>query len=78
MNHSQPALPRPVGLIANPLSGRDVRRLAARASSQTPESKRSQIQRAAVGAAAAGATRLLMVPDAFRVSQGAAEALRGC
>jgi hypothetical protein len=76
MNHSQPALPRPVGLIANPLSGRDVRRLAARASSQTPESKRSQIQRVAVGAAAAGATRLLMVPDAFRVSQGAAEALR--
>ncbi len=64
-----------LGVIANPLSGRDVRRLAARASSQTPESKRSQIQRAAVGAAAAGVTRLLLAPDIFRVAQGAAEAL---
>ncbi len=70
------APPRPVGVIANPLSGRDVRRLAARAASQTPESKRGQIQRAAVGAAAAGADRLLLVPDVFRVAQGAAEGLR--
>lgn len=65
-----------VGVIANPLSGRDVRRLAARAESQTHESKRNQIQRIAFGAAAAGAERLLLVPDAFRVSQGAVEALR--
>ncbi|MGH0037957.1 MAG: NAD(+)/NADH kinase [Myxococcota bacterium] len=68
--------PRPVGVIANPVSGRDVRRLAARAASQTPESKRGQIQRAAVGAAAAGASRMLIVGDVFRVSQGAVEALR--
>ncbi len=70
-----PAEPRPVGVIANPLSGRDVRRLAARASSQTAESKRSQIRRAAVGAAAAGATRVMLAPDIFRVTQGAVEGL---
>ena len=34
-----------IGVIANPMSGRDVRRLAARAPQQTPESKRNQIQR---------------------------------
>ena len=54
----RPEPPRPVGLIANLMSGRDVRRLAARASSQTPESKRSQLLRAAVGAAAGASAPL--------------------
>lgn len=74
-----PAAPpkeRPVGVIVNPLSGRDVRRLVARASAETPVSKRNQVQRAIVGAAAAGARRLLLVRDLFRISDGAAEALR--
>lgn len=68
--------PRPVGVIVNPLSGRDVRRLVARASAETPASKRNQVQRAIVGAAAAGARRLLLVRDLFRISDGAAEALK--
>ncbi|MBW2295025.1 MAG: hypothetical protein JRG94_22350, partial [Deltaproteobacteria bacterium] len=52
---------RPVGVIANPMSGKDVRRLAARASRVTPESKRDQIARAVVGAAASGAEHIVLV-----------------
>jgi len=62
-----------VGVIANPMSGRDVRRLAARARRENPEDKQNQIARAVVGAAAAGATRFLMVPDCFRISRSAVE-----
>jgi predicted polyphosphate/ATP-dependent NAD kinase len=66
---------RPVGLIANPMSGRDVRRLAARATSVTPESKRDQIARAVVGAAASGAKRILLVKEPMRISESAVENL---
>ena len=62
-----------VGVIANPMSGRDVRRLAARARRENPEDKQNQIARAVVGAAAAGATRFLLVPDCFRISRSAVE-----
>ncbi|MEZ4218359.1 MAG: NAD(+)/NADH kinase [Myxococcota bacterium] len=64
-----------VGVIANPMSGRDVRRLAARARRDSPEEKQNQIARAVVGAAAAGAQRFLLVPDCFRISRGAVESL---
>ena len=49
-----------IGLVVNPMSGRDVRRLVGRAQSETPESKRNQLQRAVVGAAAAGAECFLL------------------
>lgn len=62
-----------VGVIANPMSGRDVRRLAARARRENPEDKQNQIARAVVGAAAAGTTRFLLVRDCFRISQSATE-----
>jgi hypothetical protein len=62
-----------VGVIANPMSGRDVRRLAARARRENPEDKQNQLARAVVGAAAAGATRFLLVRDCFRISQSAVE-----
>jgi hypothetical protein len=64
-----------VGIIANPASGRDVRRLAARAGMSTVESKRNQVMRAVIGAAAGGAERLLIVKDPLRVSVGAVEGL---
>jgi len=51
----------PIGVIAIPMSGRDVRRLAARAKRETPEDKRNQLERIFVGAAAAGARRRLPV-----------------
>jgi hypothetical protein len=65
-----------IGVIANPMSGRDVRRLVARASQQSPDSKRNQVQRAVIGAVAGGAGRVLLQRDCFRISEGAAETLR--
>jgi hypothetical protein len=64
---------RPLGLIVNPLSGRDVRRLLGRAGQDTPEAKRNQLERAAVGAALAGVTHILWVSDVFRIAERALE-----
>jgi len=64
-----------VGILANPLSGRDVRRVAARASTTTPEILRDQVARAAVGAVAAGAKKLLLLREPFRISAQAVENL---
>lgn len=60
-----------VGIIANPMAGRDVRRLVARATNLTPETKRDQVARAAIGAAAAGAGRVLVCAEPFRISSSA-------
>ena len=68
---SQPA----VGLLVNPMSGRDVRRLAARASTTTLEIKRDQVARVAVGAVAGGAKRLLISREPFRIAESALENL---
>lgn len=70
-----PDLRGSVGILANPRAGGDVRRLAARASSSTLESKRNQVTRAAVGARAAGARRVVIVRDPMRVAVGALENL---
>ena len=72
---SEPASCRPVGIIVNPLSGRDVRRLAARAGTSTPEDKRNQVSRILVGAAAGGAREALLARDPFRIAQSAVAAL---
>jgi hypothetical protein len=64
-----------VGILANPMSGRDVRRLAARASTTTVEIKRDQVARAAIGATAAGARRVVVMREPFRISVGAVENL---
>jgi predicted polyphosphate/ATP-dependent NAD kinase len=64
-----------VGIIANPLSGRDVRRVAARADTSTPQSKRNQVARIVVGAVAGGAKRVLVMKEPFRVSTSAIENL---
>jgi hypothetical protein len=65
----------PVGLVVNPRSGKDVRRAFGRAASDTNESKRNQLQRAVVGAAASGAERFVWVDDLFSVSRGALETI---
>lgn len=64
-----------IGVIANPASGRDVRRLAARAGISTLESKRNQVMRAVIGAAAGGAEKVVLVKDPLRVATGAVEGL---
>jgi ATP-NAD kinase N-terminal domain len=66
---------RPVGLILNPMSGRDVRRLVGRAQTESLEVKRSQLARAVVGAAAGGATEFRFVRDVFRLAEQALEYL---
>ncbi len=66
---------RTLGIIVNPASGRDARRLFARAGSSTNDSKRNQVERLIVGAAAAGAERVVLTRDAFRIAQGACDAL---
>ena len=67
---------RPVGILVNPSSGRDVRRIAARASVSTLETKRDQVARAVVGAAASGAKKVLVVRDLMRIADRAVENLR--
>ncbi len=64
-----------VGILANPVSGWDVRRIAARASTSTLEDKRAQVARVALGAVAAGARRIVVMREPFRVSVGALESL---
>ena len=66
---------RPLGIVINPVSGRDARRLFARAMSSTHESKRNQVARLIVGAAAAGVERVVLVRDPFRIADSAVEAL---
>ncbi len=57
------------------MSGKDVRRLAARASTTTPEIKRDQVARSVIGAVAAGARQVLLVQEPFRISAAAVENL---
>lgn len=62
-----------VGICVNPMSGRDVRRLAARASNMTHEAKRDLVARVAAGAAAWGATDLYVTREPFRIAAAALE-----
>ena len=48
-------------MIVNPMSGRDVRRLAARATNMTHEAKRDLVALAAAGADAAGVTDIYVM-----------------
>lgn len=65
----------PLGIIVNPHSGRDARRLFARAGTSTIDDKRNQVTRIVVGAAAAGCEQVLLSKDAFRIASGAVDAL---
>lgn len=60
-----------VGIIANPVSGRDVRRVAARGAVSTTEDKRNRIARAVIGAVTAGATRIVAMAEPFGIATGA-------
>lgn len=58
-----------LGIIVNPFSGRDVRRLAARASASLHQDKRQQVARLALGALDQGVEEILLATDPFRVSE---------
>ncbi len=64
-----------VGIIANPASGKDVRRLVARASVFDNQEKRAIVRRALSGirAAAAGACRIAYFDDRHGITRGALE-----
>lgn len=62
-----------VGILVNPMSGRDVRRLAAHASNMTHEAKRDIVARIAAGADGYGATELLVARDPYRIAVEALE-----
>lgn len=64
-----------LGIIVNPHSGRDTRRLFARAGTSTIEDKRNQVTRIVVGAAASGVRKIMLSRDAFRIAAAATDAL---
>ena len=64
-----------LGIIVNPHSGRDARRLFARAGTSTIDDKRNQVTRIVVGAAAAGIEKILLSRDGFRIASAATDAL---
>ena len=57
-----------IAICVNPMAGRDVRRLAARASTMTFEAKRDAVARIAAGADAAGVTDIFVADEPFRVA----------
>ena len=64
-----------IGILANPMAGRDVRRLAARASEVTHQAKREMVARIAAGADAAGVETLVVHQEPWRISTGALEGM---
>src|SRR4029453_8586343 len=57
-------VPAPIGLIANPASGRDIRRLVANAATSTLNDKVTAVRRVLIGAAQCGAERVVVLRDA--------------
>jgi predicted polyphosphate/ATP-dependent NAD kinase len=68
---------RPLGIIANPASGKDIRRLVAHASVFDNQEKRNIIRRVVRGAIAAGADRFVYMPDSHGLAPSAFEGLEG-
>ncbi|HTN79546.1 MAG TPA: NAD(+)/NADH kinase [Acidimicrobiales bacterium] len=68
-----PSTPAPIGVIANPASGRDIRRLVANASTSTLNDKVTAVRRVLIGAAQCGAARVVALGDAPRIVRRAAE-----
>jgi hypothetical protein len=62
---------KPVGICCNPASGKDVRRLVARASVFDNQEKQAIVRRAVVGAIAAGARHFRYVPDTHDLAETA-------
>ena len=62
-----------LAICVNPMAGRDVRRLAARASTMTFEAKRDAVARIAAGADAVGVTDIYVADEPFRIASVALE-----
>jgi predicted polyphosphate/ATP-dependent NAD kinase len=70
-------VPRPIGLIVNPRSGNDVRRVIASAGSSTLEDKASIVRRVVLGARVLGATSFITHHEPHHVVRRATETMRG-
>jgi predicted polyphosphate/ATP-dependent NAD kinase len=67
----------PIGIAVNPASGKDVRRLVARASVFDNQEKRAIVRRAIVGALGAGAKSFAYVPDSHHIAEAALSEFEG-
>ena len=65
----------PLGIIVNPFSGRDVRRVAARASTSDHQDKQQQVTRLVLGALSVGVERIYLAHEPFRINRKAVENL---
>ena len=72
---SERRLSGPVGFAVNPASGKDIRRLVARASVFDNQEKKAIVRRAAIGAVAAGAREFRFVPDTHHIARAALDDL---
>jgi len=68
---------RPVGIIANPASGRDVRRLLAAAGTSTPEDKASIVRRVVLGGIEVGVERFVFLPESAGIVRRAVDTITG-
>jgi predicted polyphosphate/ATP-dependent NAD kinase len=66
-----------IGIIANPASGKDIRRLVSAASVFDNQEKRNIVRRVVLGALAAGADQFCYLPDTHRIAESAFEGLDG-
>lgn len=65
-----------VGVIVNPLAGKDIRRLVASASHTSDASKIGTVRRAVIAAVESGAERVLLAADPRRLAERAVDGLR--
>ena len=68
-------LHKPLGIIVNPFSGRDVRRVAARASTSDHHEKSQQVTRLVLGALTQGVDEVFLAREPFRINERAIENL---
>jgi predicted polyphosphate/ATP-dependent NAD kinase len=64
-----------VGIVVNPLAGKDIRRLVANASPVSDAAKIGMVRRAVVGAAESGARRILVSGDHHQLGRRATQSL---
>ncbi len=65
-----------LGILVNPMSGRDVRRIAARASTSGHHEKQQQVTRLVLGAFSQGVERVFLAKEPYRISSRAIENLQ--
>lgn len=70
-----PAQNAGLGIVVNPMSGRDVRRVAARASTSQHHEKQQQVTRLVIAALEQGVQRIFLAQEPFRINQRAVEHL---